>query len=204
LPFPDLVQYRIGDAADQVGRDLQAIKIEQVGLDVPHRQTGGVEADDLVIHPVDPGLTLLYQFRLEAAVPVTGDRHRQFPVLAFKNLSRGAVAPIGLARRRVLALCIAKMRSQLRTQHSLHQSDFQLFHQPGIAEQVFRALHALQQFVQDFFRDGHSCFLSVKHEPDQSYTKDLTLSVRSAMSLTSVGTIMNDLEAMARRLSDRI
>jgi len=52
-----------------------------MGLDVPHRQPGGVEPDDLVVDPIDPGLALLHQFRLEAAVPVTGDRHRQFPVL---------------------------------------------------------------------------------------------------------------------------
>ena len=68
------------------------------------------------------------------------------------------------------------MSGQFGAQHPLHQLDLQLFHQPGIAEQIFRALHALQKFVQDFFRDGHACFLSVKHEPDQSYTKDLTLS----------------------------
>ncbi|MGR3549293.1 MAG: hypothetical protein ACU0CU_01480, partial [Pseudooceanicola sp.] len=54
----------------------------------------------------------------------------------------------------------------------------------GIAEQVLRALHALKQFVQDFFRDGHSCFLLVNHEPDQSYTKGRTLSGRVAQRKT--------------------
>jgi hypothetical protein len=34
----------------------------------------------------------------------------------------------------------------------------------------------LQQFVEEFFRDGHSYFLLMKHEPHQSYTKDRTLS----------------------------
>ena len=33
------------------------------------------------------------------------------------------------------------------TQHPLHQLDLQLFHQTGIAKQIFRARHALQQFV---------------------------------------------------------
>ena len=145
-------------------------------LDVPYRQTGGVEADDLIIYPVDPGLALLYQLRLGAAVSVTGDSHRQFPVLSFQNLGRCAVAAIALSLRRVLAFFIAKMRGQLGTQNPLHQLDLKLFHQPGIAEQILRALYLLQQFVQNFFRNGHSCFLSVKHEPDQSYTKDRTLS----------------------------
>ncbi|SIT18987.1 hypothetical protein SAMN05421759_1382 [Roseivivax lentus] len=181
LPFPDLIQNSVGDTADQVGRDLQAIEIEQMGLDVADRQPDRVEPDDLVIHPVDPGLALLHQLRLEAAVPVTGDRHRQFPVLSLENLGRCAVAAIGLAERRALALFIAKMRGQFGTQHPFHELDLQFFHEPSIAEQIFRALHALQQFIQDFFRDGHSCFLSVKHEPDQSYTEGLTLYSQSAV-----------------------
>jgi len=47
-----------------------------MSLDVAHRQPGGIEPDDLVIHPVDPGLAFLHQFRLEAAVAVTGHSHR--------------------------------------------------------------------------------------------------------------------------------
>lgn len=52
------------------------------------------------------------------------------------------------------------------------------FHQPGLAEQDLRALHALQQFVQQFLGNRHACFLSKKHGPDRSYTEDLTLSWR--------------------------
>jgi len=68
------------------------------------------------------------------------------------------------------------LRRWIGPQHPFHELDLQLFHQPGVAEKIFRPLHALQKFVQDFFRDRHSCFLLVKHEPDQSYTKDRTLS----------------------------
>ncbi|AKO97718.1 hypothetical protein MALG_02554 [Marinovum algicola DG 898] len=147
-----------------------------MSLDIPHRQPGGIEPDDLVIYPVDPGLALLHQFGLEAAVAVAGHRHRHLSVLPLQHLGRGAVPAVALTRWNLLALLIAQMRGQLGAQHPLHQLDLQFFHQPGITEQVFRAFHALQQFIQDFFRDGHSCFLSVKHEPDQSYTEDLTLS----------------------------
>lgn len=45
-----------------------------------------LEADDLVIHPVEPGLTLLHQLRLEAAVPVPGNRDRQSTILPFSTL----------------------------------------------------------------------------------------------------------------------
>ena len=75
------------------------------------------------------------------------------------------------------------MRPQLRAQHPFHELDLRLFHQPGIAEQVFRAIQALQ-FVKNFFRDGHSCFLSVKHRPDQSYTENWTFSPVGAASQT--------------------
>lgn len=37
LPVPDLGQDGVGDPADQIGRDLQAIEVEQMGLDIPHR-----------------------------------------------------------------------------------------------------------------------------------------------------------------------
>lgn len=55
LPFPNLIQNGIGDVANQIGRNLQAIEIKQVGLDVlPHRQTGGVEANVLIPMRSDP------------------------------------------------------------------------------------------------------------------------------------------------------
>ncbi|SLN71080.1 hypothetical protein MAA5396_03915 [Marinovum algicola] len=70
------------------------------------------------------------------------------------------------------------MRRQLGAEHPLHELDLQLFHQPGLAEQVLRALYAIQQFVQQFLGDRHACFLSKKHGPDHSYTEDLTLSIQ--------------------------
>lgn len=53
----------------------------EAGADVGHRQAGGVEPDDLVVHPVDPGLAFLGQFWLEAGVPITrhGDRQGVIP-----------------------------------------------------------------------------------------------------------------------------
>lgn len=69
----------------EVGRDLQTIEIEQMGLYVAHRQPGGIEPDDLVIHPVDPGLALLHQLGLETAVPVAGDGNRHLAVVALQH-----------------------------------------------------------------------------------------------------------------------
>lgn len=149
-------------------------------LDIPDRQTGSVEPDDLVIHPVDPGLALLHQFGLEAAVTVAGHGHRQFAVLALQHLRRRVIAPVRLAGRHILAFFIAQMRRQFGPQHSLHQPGPQLIHQTGIAEQVLGASDALQQFIKNFLGDRHTCFLSMKHGTDQSYTEDRTLSVALA------------------------
>jgi len=42
LPFPHLIQHGIRDAADQVGRDLRAVEIEQMRLDKTRRAPGPV------------------------------------------------------------------------------------------------------------------------------------------------------------------
>jgi hypothetical protein len=86
LPVADLIEHGIRDAADQIGRDPQAIKILKMGLDVAHRQTGGIKADDLVIHPIDPGLAFLHQLRREAAVPVARNGQRHFAIRALYAL----------------------------------------------------------------------------------------------------------------------
>lgn len=111
-------------------------------------QPGRIETDDLVIHTVDPGLALLHQFRFEAAVTVTRNGQRHFAIRALHALRRDAIAAVGLFGRRFRAGLIAQMRGQFGPEHPLHQSDLQLFHQPGIAKQILRPLAALQQLVQ--------------------------------------------------------
>ena len=75
LPFPDLVEHRIGDLADQIGRDLDMIELVQMRLDLANRKPAGVEADDPVVEALDPGLALGNNLRFEAAVAVT--RHSE-------------------------------------------------------------------------------------------------------------------------------
>ena len=118
-----------------------------MGADVAHRQTGGIEANDLVIHPVDPGLALLHQLRLKTGVSITWRRDQRLAILALQALAGGPIAPVRLVRRGVLALFIAKVRRQLTSGHPLHQLDLEVFQQPGIDKQVFRPLAPLQQFV---------------------------------------------------------
>src|SRR6056297_1929241 len=111
-------------------------------------QTGGIEPDNLVVDPVDPGLAFFDQLRLKTAIAVArhGDWH--LAVLTLQPLCGRAIAPVGLPHGRVLAILVAQMRSQLGTQHPLHELDLEFLHQPGIAEQILRPLTALQQLVQ--------------------------------------------------------
>jgi hypothetical protein len=51
LPFPDLTQHGIGDAAYQVERYPQPINIFKMGLDIAHRQSSCIEPDDIVCPP---------------------------------------------------------------------------------------------------------------------------------------------------------
>jgi hypothetical protein len=55
-----------------------------------------------------------------------------------------AVAPVGLTRRRVLAFLIAQVCRQFSPEHPFHQLDPEIFHKPGITQQIFRPLAALQ------------------------------------------------------------
>ena len=54
LPFAHLVEHRICDAADEVGRNRGPGQLGQVPLDLAHRHAAGVEAHDLGREPHGP------------------------------------------------------------------------------------------------------------------------------------------------------
>jgi hypothetical protein len=93
LPFPNLLEHGVGDPADQIGGDLDPVKLLQVSLDLANREPPGVKADDPIVEPVEPGLPLRHDLRLEAAVAVA--RHR--------DLDRTAIVEHRLARITVAA-----------------------------------------------------------------------------------------------------
>ena len=128
LPIPDLLQHGIGDAADQVRRHPQSVKLLEMRLDVAHRKPGGVEADELVIHSVDPGLAFLHQLRLKAAVPVARHRQRHLAIRALHPLRRGAIAAVGLFGWRFRSSPIAQVCGQFGSEHALHQPNLQFLH----------------------------------------------------------------------------
>jgi hypothetical protein len=75
LPRANLVEDGVGDPADEIGRDVDAIKLGQAALDLAHRQAAGVQAQDLAVEPVEPGLAFGDKLRLEGSRPVARDRY---------------------------------------------------------------------------------------------------------------------------------
>ena len=148
LPFPHLVENRVGDPADQIGRDLGAIEFGQVALDLAHRHAARVEAQDLVVEAVEPGLALGDQLRLEAAGPVARDRDLDLAVLGQDRLRARPVAAVAAAAAGRVALLVAKMLGQLRTKRALDQRLLQLLEKPVLAGQVFGLLIVSKQLIQ--------------------------------------------------------
>jgi hypothetical protein len=54
LPVADLLEHRVGDPADQVGRDLDAVELLQMAANLAHRHAARIERYDPVIPRVRP------------------------------------------------------------------------------------------------------------------------------------------------------
>src|SRR5439155_4828363 len=78
LPLAHVLHDRVGDPADQVAADADAVDLGQVRLDVARRQAARVEREDLVVEPLEAPLPLPDDLRLEAAlaIPRRFDPHR--------------------------------------------------------------------------------------------------------------------------------
>jgi hypothetical protein len=50
-PRPHFLEHRVGDPADRVAADLDAVKLAHVRGDVTHGHTAGVEPENLVVQP---------------------------------------------------------------------------------------------------------------------------------------------------------
>ena len=68
-----------------------------MALDLAHRHAAGVEAQNLVVEAIEPGLALGDQLRLEAAGPVAGHGYVDLAVLGQDRLRAGPVTAIAAA-----------------------------------------------------------------------------------------------------------
>ncbi len=155
LPLPDFVEYRIGDPADEVGRDFGSIELGQMALDLPHRHAAGVEAQNLVVEAVEPPLALGDQLRLEAARPVARHRNLDLAVLGEDRLRARAVAAVAAAAAGRITLLVTQVFGQLHSERALDQRPLELLKKPIFPRQVLGLLIVSKQLIQQFRCNRH-------------------------------------------------
>jgi hypothetical protein len=80
--------------------------------------------------------------RLEAAGPVARDRDVDLAIIGQDRLRAGAVAAVAAATAGWIALLVAEMLAQLRSQRPLDQRLLQPLEKPVRTRQVFKASHS--------------------------------------------------------------
>ena len=153
LPGGDLLQHRVGDRADQIGRDLDAVEIAQMADDLAGAHAAGVHRDDLVVEPRKPALVLGDQLRIEAGLAVA--RHLQLDLA-------------GVGDDRLLAITVTPVARLLAGQMMIHLGVQNPFGQRllQIVEQAIRVegrlgIGASQQLVEDGVRNTR--FFASRH-----------------------------------------
>ena len=121
LPLPHIVEDRVGDAADQVMADLDAVELGEVGLDVAHRHPTRVHRDDFLVESVETPLTLRHDLRLERPRPITRLVDPDRPMLGMDRLRGDPVASVTDPARRRLTTLIAEVIGQLGIHRPLNK-----------------------------------------------------------------------------------
>src|SRR5947209_1406419 len=119
-----------------------------MALDLAHRHAARVQAENLLVKAVEPGLALGDQQWLEAAGPVAWHSDVDLAVVGQDRLRAGAVAAVAATAAGRIALLVAKMLAQLRTKRPLNQRLLQLLEKPVRTSEVFRLLIVSKQLIQ--------------------------------------------------------
>jgi hypothetical protein len=163
LPGAHVVHHRVGDAADQVAADRDAVDLLEVRLDVAHRQPARVQRQDLVVESHKAALALAHDLRLKAAVAIPRGIDRHLPVLGDKRLGRRAVARVRRPAGRLLVRLVAQMLGQLDAHRPLHQPLGQLGEQASRPDDLLLAARAGKQRVDQLVRQP----ATVRQLPDR-------------------------------------
>src|SRR3954462_986518 len=144
-PRGDVLQDGVGDAADRVAPDVDAVELGQVGADVADGHAAGVEAQDLVVQARQPGLALGHELGVEAAVTIARRADLDRPQVGRNDLAPGAVADVRALRH--AARRMAEMLGQLGAQRGLDHAARELGQQPARAGDVV-GLKAVQRVLE--------------------------------------------------------
>ena len=93
-PRGDVLEHRVGDAADRVAANLDAVEPLQVRGDVAHAHAAGVEVEHPVIQARQPGLALAHQLRLERPRAVARRAQPDRPEVGADRLGGRAVTDV--------------------------------------------------------------------------------------------------------------
>lgn len=137
LPRSDLVEYRVGNGADQVGRDADLIQLLEVPLDLTHAHPARVERDHLGVEPWEPPGVLRHQLGLKGACAIARHLQSQGVVVREHGLRGRPIPMIRLARRFDAPVLVPEVMRQFRVQHPL---DDHLLHRPEQSFQLLRRL----------------------------------------------------------------
>ena len=150
-PRGDVLEHGVGDRADRVAADLHAVELAQVRLDVAHGHAAGVEPEDLLVQPGQPGLALAHELGVEAALAVARRLDLDRPELGLDRLGSRAVAVVAGPAGRRLARRKAEMLGQLGAQRGLDHPARELREQPTRTGDLVR-IQALERVLQRIAR----------------------------------------------------
>ena len=130
-PRGDVLQHGVGDAADRVAADLDAVEALQVRGDVAHRHAAGVEVEHALVQAREPGLALGDQLGVKRAAAVARRAHRHLAELGLERLGRRPIALVARAAGWRLPGRIPEVLRQLGAQRRLDHATRELREQPA-------------------------------------------------------------------------
>ena len=131
LPNLGVLEHRLGDLANELRRDLRAVKLLEVALDLPRRHAARVEREEFLIEAIESPNIFGDDARGEAAVAVARDTDGHRPGLRFDLLLGVAIAgvlPPPVAR--LLPFFKAEMTIHLRLEHLVDERLLEMLKEP--------------------------------------------------------------------------
>lgn len=147
LPGLEIVDHALGHGRDEHGRDLGAVKLLQVGLDVAGGQAPGIERDHLVVETRQTPLALLHQLQLEGTGAVARHLERQAASVGQHGLRAAAIARVVARILGALVRVVIQVRGELGGERTLDHALGHLLDQPLFAENLFGCL-AFEQLIE--------------------------------------------------------
>ena len=153
LPRADVLDDRVGDAADQVVADLDAVELGQVRLDVTNAHPARVHRDDLLVKASEAPLALRHDLRRKAALAIARRLDPNRAMLGRQRLRRRPIPRIAGPTRRRLAVLIAEVLGQLGIHRALDQPTRQIGQQAAGPDDLLLAARPGEQLVDQLIAE---------------------------------------------------